>query len=135
MDLATLGLSGNKILKLWRRELFTFTSVPLFPARRLWRGFDQSERMLKGICLKLNLPFKENVLERRRWTREQAKLTAKKRLKNIIGAFAAVNKTSVKNQNWVIFDDVWTTGSTLKESAKVLKTSGAKQVWALTLCR
>jgi len=52
----------------------------------------------------------------------------------MIGAFAVVNKTLIKNKNWVVFDDVWTTGSTLKESAKVLKISGAKQVWALTLC-
>ncbi len=133
-SLTASALSENKILRFWRRQLFNFTSVPLFPARRLWRGFDQSERILKGTCLKLNLSFEENVLERRRWTKVQVKLIAKKRLRNMIGAFAVVNKTLIKNKNWVVFDDVWTTGSTLKESAKVLKISGAKQVWALTLC-
>ena len=135
IDLAIKALNDKKIINQWKKEEFIFLPLPLFSARRLWRGFDQSEVILKGICQYFNLLFNTNILKRERWTKEQAKLNSKERLKNIKNAFIVSNKEKVKGKNFVIFDDVWTTGATLKEGAKALKSAGADQVWGLTLCR
>lgn len=134
-DLSVSVLKKRDLLGLWRRKKFIFTPIPLFPARRLWRGFDQSQRILGQICDQLKLPFNPNILRRKKWTQEQAKLDSENRPKNVATAFELVKKGIVRGKNWVIFDDVVTTASTLKESGKVLKRSGANQVWALTLCR
>ena len=72
--------------------------------------------------------------------KSKQKLTKKKlehRFANVKGAFK-LNKTLAKNlspQNILLVDDVWTSGATMKESAKVLKRNGFNQVWGFTITR
>ena len=69
-------------------------------------------------------------------TTSQTELKREERQKNLNGTFAVFPGLSwLRDSNVVLFDDVWTTGSTLKEAAKVLKQAGAKNVWGLTLSR
>jgi len=133
--LSSKALSKAEILKFWQENKFVFTPVPLFLTRKLWRGFNQSEIILDRICKELKLPFKNKVLTRDKWTRDQARLKLDQRKKNVKNAFVVTPYARVKGKNFVVFDDVITTGSTLKACARALKLKGAKLVWGLSLCR
>lgn len=132
--LAVEEFKKNKPFSFFKNNNFVFTPIPLFPVRKLWRGFNQSEVLLKVVCQKLNLRFKE-VLRRTKWTREQAMLGKNERKDNLKNVFEVIDLKAVKNKNFVVFDDVYTSGNTLKEAVKILKSNRAKQVWGMTLCR
>lgn len=111
--------------------------VPLYKDRQRERGFNQSEILGKLLAQKLSLSFWAGLLLRNRNTKPQAELKGKERQENIKNAFA-VNHNSqfiIHNSNILLIDDIWTTGSTLRTCAQVLKRAGFKRVWALTLAR
>jgi competence protein ComFC len=63
-------------------------------------------------------------------------LSVGERRRNLQGVFSFNSKYKLSSiPNILIFDDVFTTGSTLKEAAKVLKRVGVKKVWGLTIAR
>lgn len=110
-------------------------SVPLHPNRLKTRGYNQAELLAKELSYKLNLKYVSGVLIRVQKTKPQFSLKKEQRRKNIIGAFD-VNpklKEKIKDKNFLLVDDISTTGSTLKECAKVLKKSGAGKVLGITL--
>jgi len=110
--------------------------IPLHPRRLRWRGFNQSELLGKMIAENLDIGFVPDLLKRIKNTKPQIKLSKKERRKNIHNAFRiSPNILISQYPNILLFDDVWTTGSTLKECAKVLKQVGAKIVWGLTVAR
>jgi len=96
------------------------TSVPLHQKRQFFRGFNQSEVIAKKLAEKLKLRYIPDLLVR--LIKNAFKFNNKYRLKD-------------KNKKIVIFDDVWTTGSTIKEMAKVLKRKGIKTVIGLTITK
>ena len=112
------------------------TAVPLYKTRQRWRGFNQSELLAKLFADKLGLKY-ENTLKRIRNTIPQIKLHAFERRSNIKNAFVLLPPTNYQLQtlNLLLVDDVWTTGSTLKECCYILKRGGVKTVWALTIAR
>ena len=111
------------------------TSVPLFWTRQNDRGFNQSSLIGKLLAEKIGLEYAE-VLKRTRHTKQQVGLKGYARHQNIRGAFEiSSNYTLTPKPCTLIIDDVWTTGSTLRECAYILKRNGAKEVWALTLAR
>ncbi len=120
-------------LKKDKGEGWIVVPVPLHYKRQNWRGFNQSALMAKSLAKKLGLNYKE-CLKRTKFTTPQVKLSMEKRRQNIKGAFASTSN-ELRATNILLIDDVWTTGSTLKECCYILKRNGAKQVWALTLAR
>ena len=108
------------------------TSVPLYWHRQNWRGFNQSEEIGKIIAKKLGWGFDNTLLTRKVSKKPQAKLDREERKTNIKGVFK-VSGVLDKDRPMLIFDDVWTTGSTVKEATKVLKENGVKRVYCLTL--
>ena len=120
-----------------RQENVFFVPIPLHPARKRWRGFNQAELLGKIIAKNLGLKFSPQLLRRVKKTKPQVELKKEERKKNIQGAFK-LNPNyqfSIINSPFILFDDVWTSGFTLKEAGKVLKARGAKKVWGLTLAR
>lgn len=69
----------------------------------------------------------------RRWAFKQSHLSANERARNIRGKFYCPQPELIHNQKIVLLDDLYTTGATLNEAAKTLKSAGASQVigWAL----
>lgn len=109
--------------------------VPLHWYRKNYRGFNQSALFAQNFAEKLDLKYLD-CLERVKYTKPQAKLKGQDRFKNIKNAFSLSPNCSLTTVNCVLLiDDVWTTGSTLRECCYVLKRSGVKNVWALTLAR
>jgi ComF family protein len=114
-----------------------FIPIPLHPRRLNWRGFNQSELLGKLIAANLDLPFAPDILIRVKETLPQADLDKKSRRENVKNAFILNPhlKLKIKNLKFIVFDDVWTSGATISEAAKILKKAGARSVWALTLAR
>lgn len=110
--------------------------VPLYWYRENFRGFNQSELLGKEVAKTLNVKFAPELLIRKKLTTPQASLKGKERRKNLRSAFSDnPDFTLSTSYSVLIFDDVFTTGSTLKECAKVLKRTGIKKVWGLTVAR
>jgi len=109
--------------------------VPLHKKRMRVRGYNQSELLARELSVRLGLPLTSDVLKRVSETKPQFDLKKDERTKNILGAFSISEKfkTKLKGKNIVLVDDITTTGSTLKECAKVLKKSGVTKVLGVTL--
>lgn len=110
------------------------TAVPLHYKRQNWRGFNQSELLGNMFASRLGLKHQQ-TLKRIRNTTPQMKLEAQARRMNIKNAFEVVAGLQLSGVKILLIDDVWTTGSTLKECGYILKRSGASVVWALTIAR
>ena len=114
--------------------------VPLHKRRLYWRGFNQAEILGRNLAEIWQLPFSGKVLSRIKETQPQVELKGKQRQQNIARAFSL--KKSLKNKGrilqgkrFLLVDDVWTTGATMRECCRVLKKTGAKAVWGITLAR
>jgi predicted amidophosphoribosyltransferase len=80
-------------------------------------------------------PVAADWLVRRRRTPSQGKRNAAQRERNVRGAFRLKKERSVKGLRLVLIDDVFTTGATVGECARVLRRAGAARVDVLTLAR
>ena len=111
--------------------------IPLHPRRERWRGFNQSELLGKKLANHFGWQTRTDLLSRQRYTPPQMSLKGQERKTNIIKAFKINSHLpdSIFKSQLIVFDDVWTTGSTLKEAGKALKMAGFKNVWGLTVCR
>jgi ComF family protein len=104
--------------------------VPLHPARRAHRGFDQSQLLAENASIRWGIPVAA-ALERVRDHEPQARLGGSKRHENVRGAFRVVRPTLVRDRPILLVDDVATTGSTLLEAASALEE--AHPAWILGL--
>ncbi|HSR89614.1 MAG TPA: phosphoribosyltransferase family protein [Candidatus Udaeobacter sp.] len=113
---------------------FVIIPVPLHLRRERERGFNQAEIIANLFAKKLGLNINKN-LRRSIYTAQQARLTGQQRQVNLKGAFSW--SSNIKNipEKVLLVDDVFTTGATMQECAKVLKSNGAKIVWGLALAR
>ena len=117
-------------------EGFAFVPIPLATSRKRWRGFNQAEVLCKTLGDELGFPVVD-ALVRQKATKTQKDLKRDERIKNVDGAFALARqfKGQIQNQNFILVDDVTTTGSTLLEAVKVLKRNGAAKIWCLTVAK
>jgi ComF family protein len=106
--------------------------IPLGRQRMKERGYNQSGMIAEPLAMALGIEFAPKALMRRKETRSQVGLSKQERQKNVLGAFQAMG---VSGKNILVLDDVSTTGSTLSSSAEALLSSGAKEVYALTVAR
>jgi ComF family protein len=109
--------------------------VPLHQKRLLVRCFNQSELIAQNFCQEFKYQLKNDLIARVKHTEQQAKLNKKGRIENIKGAFEILDKSFVKGKNFIIIDDLYTTGSTVAGIAQLLKNNGAKQVWCLVVAK
>jgi ComF family protein len=111
------------------------TPVPLHVKRLRQRGFNQSALLAKMLGRRLGLPVRFDALIRKHWTEPQTRLNRRERLENVQDAFDAPHPALVEGRSIILVDDVFTTGTTISECARVLKSAGASSVHALTVAR
>ena len=109
--------------------------VPLHVSRLRSRGFNQS-LVLARVCFpQWQDRIRVRLLVRNRATTPQTSLSGKARRNNLKKAFSVTAKEEVTGRNVLLVDDVFTTGSTLHECARVLFAAGAARVETFTLAR
>lgn len=108
--------------------------VPMHWHRENVRGFNQSVEIGKLVAAEMGWGFTPDLLIKDKPTTSQVELSVEDRKQNLKGVFSLNTGTSLPN-SVILFDDVFTTGSTLKEATKVLKRAGVNKVWGLTIAR
>jgi len=109
--------------------------IPLHKKRLGERGFNQAELLALELKNYFGFNLDKNLLERYRYTTSQVELGEQERKINVAGAFICHKPKEVKDQCILLIDDVFTTGATMQECARVLKEAGAKAVWGLVLAK
>jgi len=119
--------------------------IPLAQKRLRARGYNQSETLARALARQWRIPVLPDLLVRTRETPTQTALTPDTRLANVAGAFAAEQlggrltpgrRPGVsRDPNYVLVDDVFTTGATLAEAARALEQAGATNVTGITFAR
>lgn len=130
-----LGTYGEK-LKEWKPQ--AILGVPVHRARRKVRGYNQAEILSIELSREIKIKYGVHMdditkcLYRNKKTIVQKKLDNKDRVKNIQGAFG-IRGEVVLPKKVLIIDDIYTTGATINEIAKLLKKNGVNEVYFLTI--
>lgn len=114
-------------------EIDLIIPIPLHPARLREREYNQSQILASIVSKIINKPLGSGVLIRRKNTKSQINLNEKKRIKNITGCFDIKNSKEILNKPILLIDDVFTTGITLSEAARVINEFHPKKISVLTL--
>jgi ComF family protein len=120
-------------------ESVVVVPVPLHRRKLRQREFNQAE-LIARAAMKIRQPqdrlrLHRGVLVRKRETASQIGLTRHQRRENLRGAFAVAQPEAVKGCEVLVVDDVFTTGATVSECARVLLRAGATKVWVATVAR
>jgi len=121
-------------LRLRGRQFDVIIPVPLHPARKRERGFNQASLLAELLSARISIQSKP-LLERIRYTTTQTALDRTERMENLHNAFRLRKNANVRGLRVLLIDDVLTTGSTLNECARILKDAGAISVHAATAAR
>jgi ComF family protein len=115
---------------------YCLVPIPIYWQRENVRGFNQSVEIGKMVAENMGWKFVSDLLIKNKQTVSQVELSVEDRKKNLRGSFS-LNSCSFlpPDSSVLLFDDVFTTGSTLHEAAKVLKRAGVKKVWGMTMAR
>jgi ComF family protein len=109
--------------------------VPLHKRRLRERGFNQSFLLAAELSRHCGWPMRPELLQRIRATIPQARLSRAQRSSNLAGAFVVPDSETVNERDVLLVDDVLTTGHTLNECARTLRSAGAASVHVVTLVR
>lgn len=132
--------------------------IPLHKKKLKQRGFNQASEIAKELSKKLNpvrdktskasdgcrqqpisngvkISIFDDALIKIKQTLAQVELKKEQRQKNIKGVFFCQKPKIVQGRKILLVDDLFTTGSTMEEAARVLKEAGAKEVWGIAIAR
>ena len=116
--------------------------VPLHPLKEKARGYNQALLLAEAALRELKrthplwgLQLQNDILRRVRDTASQYSLTARQRRANLQGAFTVVEDAPIVGREVLLVDDIYTTGATARECARVLRRAGASKVWVATATR
>ncbi len=107
--------------------------VPMYEKKQKKRGFNQSELLAEELSKRIQKKCSIKNLKRIRQTVPQSRLSAKERKANVKNAFALENQEEIRQKTILLIDDIFTTGITMDECAKVLYKNGAKKVFFFCL--
>jgi len=119
----------------------TVIAVPLFAAKQRQRGYNQSVLLADHAIRELrrnrgwSLKVAHRAMVRTRQTENQFGLSTHARRRNLRGAFTVADPQWVSGREVLLIDDIYTTGATARECARVLRQAGAVKVWVATVAR
>lgn len=110
-------------------------AVPISASRKRERGYNQSELIARKISKIGLICYEPHILYKSKNNKPQSSLNKKQRLKNVKDVYKIQNEQKIQGKNILLFDDIYTTGATANECAKILKQAGAKSVGILTIAK
>ena len=109
------------------RKYDIITTVPISKKRQKKRGYNQTELIAKELCKILSKRLNKNIIYKIKDNTPQSMLNKKQREENIKGVYIVKNIKSILNKKILIIDDIYTTGNTVNECARVLVNKGIKK--------
>ncbi len=109
--------------------------IPLHRKRLRERGFNQAELIAKVVAKHIQVRLSNGNLKRTKATITQTSLDREERTKNLRQAFTVKNRDEFQARDVLVVDDVYTTGTTIKEAARTLKEAGVQEVYVFALAR
>lgn len=111
--------------------------VPISKQRKKERGYNQSELIAKEISRIINVPIAKGILRKNKNTVPQSSLNKKQREENAKGAYQVAMNTDIYDKKLLIIDDIYTTGNTVNECARMLIQNGIKRdnIGVLTIAK
>ena len=128
-------ISNNGITEIFSAIDF-IEAVPLTRIRFNWRGYNQSELIAHGISKIINKPLIHSLKRKGLLSVPQAEIKDHiQRTENVKNIFTCKNELEIKNKILLLVDDVYTSGATMQECARILKVNGAKEIWGFAIAR
>jgi ComF family protein len=128
---------GNELIKIFQkvREYDIICPVPLYKTKVRERGYNQSEFICSGINSVLNIEQINDLVIRTRHTKSQTHLKYFERLSNVKDAFKINDKykNQISGKKILLVDDVATTGATINEVIKVIRSENVKEIFAFSI--
>lgn len=113
----------------------TVIPVPLHPKRKKERGFNQAQIIAKELARIKGIELGDGLLVKTKNVPPQTSLRIEERVENVSGAFGVVDGEKIRGKGVLLVDDVYTTGSTIRECSSVLRNAGVEEVKALTIAQ
>ena len=127
-------IMNNKYLCEKIKEYDYIVPVPMSENKEKSRGYNQTKLITSIISKKLKIK-ESNNLKKVNNTLTQGKLNRLERINNIEGIYYIENNLEFIGKRIVLLDDIYTTGSTIEECARVISKSGAKEIFVIILAR
>lgn len=134
-DVGLAPVLARLLLSLPNADADAVVPVPLHRDRLRWRGFNQAALLARALARARGLPLLPRALQRARNTAPQVGLGDEARRRNMRGAFRVRQPAAVSDRSVLLVDDVFTTGTTADECARVLLRAGARRVDVMVLAR
>ena len=109
--------------------------VPIHRKRKSERGYNQTELLCKNIAKRLEIEMASDVLEKIKYNVPQMSLNKIDRSNNVKGVYVVRNLERIRNKKVLLVDDIYTTGSTVDECARVLKNVGTLEISVFTIAK
>lgn len=109
--------------------------VPISKKRYNQRGYNQTELIAKKISKLTELQLVKNCLYKQKNNVPQSTLNKENRIQNVKDAYKIKNSRIINNKKIILFDDIYTTGSTANECSRILKENGAKKITIITIAK
>lgn len=114
--------------------------IPISKKRKKERGYNQSELIAKGIASKINDISFAKIINKKIDNKAQSTLTQKERISNVKGVYVVNEKViakfdDIRNKKILLIDDIFTTGNTVNEAARVLRDYGIKSIDVFTIAK
>lgn len=129
---AAMGSRMTGRVRSWQAQVLV--PVPIHPARRRKRGFNQAQELARRLSGIWGIPVDSRLLVRTRKTAPQRDLDPAQRLKNLQEAFAVAPGRGADVESVILVDDIYTTGSTVEACTRVLKAAGVRRVYFVAVC-
>ena len=107
--------------------------VPMYREKEKRRGYNQAETFARSLSEKTGIPIAKDIIRREIVTVPMKELNYASRQSNLQKAFK-LSENSVKYNQLLVVDDIYTTGSTMDAVAELLKKAGVKRVCCLSVC-
>ena len=126
---------NNEKLYRFLKKYDIMISIPISKSRKRARGYNQSELIAREISRTGLIQFESQVLIKQKDNMPQSSLNRKQRIENVKNVYKVQNQQKIENKNILLFDDIYTTGATVKECAKILKQAGGGKIGVLTIAK
>jgi len=110
--------------------------VPINRGRFKERGYNQCDIIAQIICNEIaGIELKNNIIGKKENIQRQSGLSKLGRAQNVKHAFFVKNNINLEGKKIVIFDDIYTTGNTVNECARILRMLGCKEIGVFTIAK